>query len=425
MKRILARSEFGRNVLTLFTGSALAQAIPIVIAPILTRIYTPEEFGVFTLYMAIASIFGVIATGRYELAVMLPRKEGDSANITVLAILIALLISAIILLLVFSFNSAIVQLIGNVQIGPWLYLLPVSILFIGIHQALNYWNNRKKAFRQLALNRIIHSGGTAVGQVTLGYKSVFMGGGLIIGSLFGQLLSILTLAKMNWKDVAVHRIEIKTDSMVANAKIYKNFPLKDSWGALVNTAATHMPIFFITKIFGSALTGAFGLTFKVLYIPMALISGSISQVVYQKIVAIHNSQPELLFRFILKLFVVLLALSIPFVTIVAMFGYEIFIFVFGSNWTAAANFAIPLSFVVAVRFAVSPLSTVLSLNHNIGRGVCWKILYFFTLGTTLIAASDLSVDSFLIVFAIHEFILYGIYLAVILHATRVGPSKML
>jgi len=69
------KSEFSRNVLTPMTGTTITQAIPIAISPILTRIYTPEDFGVLALFVAITAIFGGIANGRYELATMLPKKD--------------------------------------------------------------------------------------------------------------------------------------------------------------------------------------------------------------------------------------------------------------------------------------------------------------------------------------------------------------
>ena len=78
LKHLKPKSEFGRNVLTLMTGTTIAQAIPIAISPILTRIYTPEDFGVFALYISISTIFAVIVTGRYELAIMLPKKNKDA-----------------------------------------------------------------------------------------------------------------------------------------------------------------------------------------------------------------------------------------------------------------------------------------------------------------------------------------------------------
>ena len=45
IKRLKPKSEFGRNVLTLLTGTTVAQIIPMASMPILTRLYVPEEFG--------------------------------------------------------------------------------------------------------------------------------------------------------------------------------------------------------------------------------------------------------------------------------------------------------------------------------------------------------------------------------------------
>ena len=89
IKKLKPKSEFSRNVLTLMTGTTIAQAIPIAISPILTRIYTPEDFGVFALYMAIAAIISVVSTGRYEMAIMLPKRNED-VNAIVKLILILL-----------------------------------------------------------------------------------------------------------------------------------------------------------------------------------------------------------------------------------------------------------------------------------------------------------------------------------------------
>ena len=88
IKKIIPKSDFSRNVLTLMTGTSIAQAIPIAISPILTRIYTPDDFGIFALYMSIASIIAVIATGRYELAMMLPKKDSDAINILFISIVV-------------------------------------------------------------------------------------------------------------------------------------------------------------------------------------------------------------------------------------------------------------------------------------------------------------------------------------------------
>ena len=95
-----AKSEFTKNVLTLMTGTSIAQAIPIAITPILTRIYSPNEFGLFALYMSIVSVVVIMATGRYELAIVLPKNNEDAANIVALSLVITLFISLLSLIVI-------------------------------------------------------------------------------------------------------------------------------------------------------------------------------------------------------------------------------------------------------------------------------------------------------------------------------------
>ncbi len=78
LSKIKLKSEFSKNTLTLMIGSALAQVIPIIISPILTRVYTPEEFGIFALYITFISIGASLVTAKYETAILLPKKEENA-----------------------------------------------------------------------------------------------------------------------------------------------------------------------------------------------------------------------------------------------------------------------------------------------------------------------------------------------------------
>jgi len=132
LKRFKPKSEFNRNILTLMTGTTIAQAIPIAISPILTRIYTPEDFGIFAIFLAITLIIGSIANGRYELAIMIPKKDEDAINIFALGFIITTSISLLLLVLVLIFQTYFIFLLKNEEIGVWLYFVPISVFF--------FWN---------------------------------------------------------------------------------------------------------------------------------------------------------------------------------------------------------------------------------------------------------------------------------------------
>ena len=135
------QSEFSQNVLTLMTGSTLSQAIPIAVSPILTRLYKPEDFGLYAIFVAIITIIGTIVSGRYELAIILPKKDEDAINIFGLGILITIFITVLTAILVFVFNDSIVYLLNNQEMKYWVYLVPVSVFLAGCHNQLIYFRH--------------------------------------------------------------------------------------------------------------------------------------------------------------------------------------------------------------------------------------------------------------------------------------------
>ncbi|MAE10064.1 MAG: translocase, partial [Candidatus Marinimicrobia bacterium] len=133
LKEILnLKSEFSKNVLTLVTGTTIAQAIPIAISPILTRIYTPEDFGVLALFISITTILGTIANGRYELAIVLPKRDNNALELTALSIIITMGFSLLLVILVILFHDPLLSYLNNDRFSFWLYLIPLSVLLFSL-----------------------------------------------------------------------------------------------------------------------------------------------------------------------------------------------------------------------------------------------------------------------------------------------------
>ena len=137
------KSDFNKNVLTLMTGTTISQAIPIAISPILTRIYSPEDFGLLAIFLALSTIFGSIANGRYELAIMLPKKDEDAINVFALGLIICSIFSLILVVIILLFNNHFIKILGNEDFYLWLHFVPLSVFLFGIWNLLNYFNNRK------------------------------------------------------------------------------------------------------------------------------------------------------------------------------------------------------------------------------------------------------------------------------------------
>jgi len=354
LDKLKPKSEFARNVLTLMTGTTIAQAIPIAISPILTRIYTPEDFGIFALYMSVASILSVIATGRYELAIMLPKKDEDAINIVALSLIISFLISFIALLIIFFFNDSLTNLLGNSKISSWLYFIPLTVLLTGIYQSFNYWSNRKKHYKRLATSRVIQSGTTASLNLGMGFGG-FGGAGLILGVILGQGVATGVLGKMIWGEDIYKFKEVKRLKIVALMKKYKKLPIFNLPNALMDGFRLSGINILIANFFTISILGQFSLAWKMIQTPMALIGSSLSQVFFQKISSTDKSNlNDLVKKFIIKASFI----ALPIFLIIYFFSTDIFIFIFGENWKLSGEIASILAPWIFLNFLTAPMANV-------------------------------------------------------------------
>lgn len=410
------KSEFSRNVLTLMTGSALAQAIPIALSPILTRLYTPEEFGVLALFLALSSLLAVIATFRYELAIIQPRKDEDAASLVILSSMITFSLFCLLSLGIFFFKQQILNILGHQNIGNWLYLTPISVLLAGFYQTLSYWSTREKQFKAIAFSRIAQGISAPTSQVAL--KAFPSTGGLIFGHIIGQATAVwMLLSKIIKQDKNTFSF-VTRELITKNAKTYSKFPKYSTFGGFADTASLQMPILMLSKFYEMGVTGLFSLTFKVLNLPVSLVAKALSQVLFQRISHMHHHSPAKIYRMILKLFLLLLILMLPFISFIWIFGEDLFAFIFGENWREAGSMATVLVFAAAIRFAVSPLSSILAMEHNVKLGTLWQIIYLTTITSTLYFFSRNEIETFITAFVIHEIILYSLYLAFILKGSK-------
>ncbi len=169
ISKLKPKSEFGRNVLTLMTGTTIAQAIPIAITPILTRLYTPEEFGVLALFVSITILLGTVISGRYDLAIMMPERDEEAIGIAALGLIIATIISILLIFPVVIYNNGISSLLKNKEIGYWLYFVPLVVWMIGLFNILSYLNTRKKLYSDIAKAQIYKAVAMSSLQLTIGF----------------------------------------------------------------------------------------------------------------------------------------------------------------------------------------------------------------------------------------------------------------
>jgi O-antigen/teichoic acid export membrane protein len=182
------RSDFLKNLITLVSGTAVAQALSLLVSPLLSRYYSPEDFTIFALFNSTSAILSVVATARFELAVPLPKLDKDARAVLKLSVLISLSVAAISFLGIVVFRL----LSSDFDSANWFYLIPISVLVNGLYNAFNYWSTRQKTFKINALGRVVMSVGMATTGVLLGYLTG-EAYGLILGLVVGQVLGTLVM----------------------------------------------------------------------------------------------------------------------------------------------------------------------------------------------------------------------------------------
>jgi len=350
------------------TGTTIAQAIPIAISPILTRIYTPEDFGVFALYMSIASMVAVVATGRYELAIMLPKKDEDAIQLVILSILIAVCISFITFLIVFILNKEITNMLGNPKISNWLYFVPLTVLLTGIYQSLNYWNNRNKEYKNLAISRVADTSTNATVNL-LGIFFKIGASGLILGSIIGKIVGIFSLQRSRNMTTPVLYRKLK---MIALARKYKKFPLINSLHTFINILKNNLVTIYISIKYTSSILGFYYFVLRIMQLPSSILGGSLAQVFYKQASVIYNNKKDIQIQ-VKHLIGTLALLAIIPAIILFFYSEELFVFVFGEDWITSGKYAKAIIPYIFFHFIASPLGMVPLITNLQDQAFYWGI----------------------------------------------------
>ena len=357
LKKYLPQSEFGKNVFTLMSGTFVAQIIPLAIAPVLSRVYTAEDFGIYELFSRFIGIAAVLTTCRYDIAVMLPSKKNDAFNLVALAALISLLFSVILFCLVLIFTEFIFSYLKIPYSYSFLiYFVPLYIFFIGLNQTLISWNLRKKKFKTQISSKIFQNITLAIFTIILGYLNYGVVG-LIIGAILGTIVSVYIYFRENRIEDQSILSEISKESIIAQAKKYINFPKVNLWHALIDTFQTTIQVFLISFYFNKEILGFYAFGLRIVQTPLGLIGKSISQVYFQQ-ASIKYANGEEIYKMTINLIKSLFIYGVPLLLVVFFFCGELFSFVFGTQWREAGVYIQILSPWLYISFVGSIIANI-------------------------------------------------------------------
>lgn len=373
LKLRLPAQEFNRNVLTLLTGTGIAQLIPFLLTPALSRLYTPEQFGLFALFLAVASSVSTAATGRYELAIMIPRNETAAAQVHAVSLLLNLGFCLALLLIVMLAPLALpggLYWPGARALAGWLYAVPLAVLLNGLNLSLSYWCNRQKLFALMARRKIVQSAATAGLQLACGLLGA-AAAGLMLASLAGQLLAAALMASLVWRRSARWRCRLRWRRLWAAAGRYRNFPFYLVPAHTLSAVSSQFPVLFINAVFGLGSSGLYMLAERVLGAPLSLIAASVADVFRQQISQARLERGDCREEFILTLKKLLLVATPPFL-LLALCSPWLFVLLFGPQWRLAGDYAQLMCPMFFLRFVCNPLSVVAIIVQKNRSELLWQ-----------------------------------------------------
>jgi len=411
LKKLIS-GRFFKNLAILMSGTAIAQGLAFAASPILSRLYDPSAFGVFGLFIAATGIISVIASGKYELAIILPKKDEDAANILLLSLSIIICISIISFFLILLFRHSIAEILGSKDLVPLLWWAPVSIFFTGLYNVFNYWTTRRKQFKRLSISRVIQSSAREVTQLMTGRLSSLQGGGLVMGQLVGQAGSAGALIAQTYReDYPLIKKSYNKKRLYELAREYKDFPKYNAVQTFLNSISQNAPAILLAYFFSPVVVGLYWFTHRILFAPNQLIGNSLRQVFYQKANEVVKEGKSAFKIYISSTSSLVLLGIIPFFLILTG-GPGIFSFIFGNEWIEAGRLAQWLIiwwfflFINPPTIMMIPILNLQKVHFVISiAGIIFRIISIVIGG--MFSSSTLAIALFSLVGAINNIILIG------------------
>jgi O-antigen/teichoic acid export membrane protein len=336
------------------TGTAIAQIIPLAITPILTRLYTPEDFGLLALYLSSVSVLSIVVTGNYEKAIIMPKENRDAIGLIKLALVLASAGCVVVLIASIFFGDELASFYANPSIKDLMIFIPFSVFSLAIYNVINTWLNRAKEYRNLSYNRVTKASISSVLSVTLG--AFKMGSlGLIIGEFFGQLLATTLFGRTFYKRNKEVFNTVTVEQAVALGKDHKNFPIYTLPADMLSMASYQLPVFVLGKIFSQTVVGFYSLCVRVLDKPVVFLTSAVYEVFRQKAMEDYANKGNCIEIFN-KTLRKLVLMAVPTMAAIFVLSPYLFKFVFGPEWEEAGYYARIISVMYLFRFVASPLS---------------------------------------------------------------------
>jgi len=348
-------SDFAKNVLTLSVGAAIAQALPIAIMPIVSRIYTSEELGEYGVVLTYVLLLSTFASLELNRAIMLPRKSAESILITssiVKYTFLFCLVLMVVFCLLVLFN----------QLKAIYLVIPILVFLSSLVSTLNMYLNRISEFKILAKLKVVNSLVLTILQVS---TSILGALGLLVGNIAGNAVNLFLLVKKLFLNEPF-KFTFKgfRTTFFKILKKYNEFPINSLPNRFVNLLSARSPYLVFDSFATSSVVGLYSMSGKIIQTPMSTLSASISTVFMNKSSEYHNSGIPLR-PLVMSTYKNLLLIAVVPYLVFLFFAPEIFAFTLGSEWYSAGTYTQILIPFLFISFVNAPMNFIFFLKNEL------------------------------------------------------------
>lgn len=410
----LRDSAFFKSVILLTSGAAVAHLITLAALPLLTRLYSPEDFSVLAVFSGILSTFAVASCLRFDIAIPMPADDDDALNLVVLAIASACAVALLVGVATFAFAPVLRTLPRLAEVANYLWLLPLGLLIAGLYLASQLYYVRKREFRVLAANRVAQSGLAAGVQLGCGWFGIAPLG-LLLGQILNSGAGALLLLTRLIRDEKKVRERVSRENLRRLFSAYRRFPTLSTAEAFANASGIFLPVILIGMLDAGPEAGFLTLAMTIMQAPMSLIGGAVAQVYLSRGPEAFRQQE--LSRLTSDVLIGLVRSGVGpilFVGIVAPIFIDL---VFGPAWVRSGTLIAWMTPWFVLQFLAAPVSMALHVTSHQGRALALQVFGLFTRALSVMAVDALWSGWLSESYAISGFVFYAVYLAVILRTT--------
>lgn len=386
-----ASSGVFRGMATLALGSGIARLIGLVAIPVLTRLYTPEDFGILAVFTALVAILAPLVTLRYVLALPLPRHDGVAMNLLALSLVLMLGLSAAMALVLAFWGEPLLELVSMEALAPWWWLIALGVLGTAAYELLTMWATRQRAFKLIAESQVAQGLVGTVIKVGLGLAGM-QPLGLLLGQVVTQAGGVGQFLRRFATDLSAGWRRVSLRLMWQVALRHRGFPIWRVPSQFLLMATMQAPLLFMAAIYDAGITGQFGLAMMALTIPGMVVGQAAGNALYGEAARLIKTDRTRVLSIAASVQKRLFLMALPAAFVLFFLGEPIFALVFGEEWRMAGRFATVLSVAIMFQLTSAPLIQMMNLLRNQATFLVLNLMRMLGLVAVFWAARALAFD---------------------------------